>query len=78
MSEYRLYFTKIWETRLCSSDGYVFVIRVGLGHVLESSEQLRPDGIWAVFGEWVKLCLVCVLVGQIRFRLRLSDRSDWV
>ena len=56
----------------------MFVIRVGLGHVLESSEQLRPDGIWAVFGEWVKLCFVCVLVGQIRFRLHLSDRSDWV
>ena len=53
----------------------VFVIRIGLGHVLESSEQLRPDGIWAVFGEWVKLGLVCILVGQITFRLCLSDGS---
>jgi len=53
------------------------VIRVGLGCALESSEQLGPDEIWAVFGEWVKLGLglVWVLVGQIRFRLCLSDRS---
>ena len=41
----------------------VFVIRVGLGCVLKSSEQLGPDEIWAVFGEWVKLGLVWVLVG---------------
>ena len=63
---------------ICALMRDVFVIRVGLGHILESSEQLRPDGIWAVFGEWVKLCLVCVLVGQIKFRLHLSDRLGWV
>ena len=41
---------------------------------LESHEQLGSGGIWAVFGEWVKLGLVCILVSQIRFRLCLSDR----
>ena len=28
----------------------MFVIRVGLGCVFESSEQLRPDGIWPNWG----------------------------
>ena len=77
MSEYRLYSTEIWETRLCSSEGCGVVVIFGLGCVLESSEQLGPDEIWPDW-EWVKLGLVCVLVCQIRFRLCLSDRSGWV
>ena len=61
---------------ICALMRDVFVIRVGLGCILELGKQLGPHEIWAVFGEWVKLGLVCILVGQITFRLCLSDGSD--
>jgi len=77
MSEYRLYSTEIWETRLCSSE-MRGCNQSWFSCVLKSNEQLGPDEIWTVFGEWVKLGLVWVLVGQIRFRLCLSDRSGWI
>ena len=74
MSEYRPYSTKIWETRLCSSEGRGVVAIFGLGCVLNqvsSWGQMR----FGLTGEWVKLGLVCVLVCQVKFRLYLSDMS---
>ena len=39
---------------LCTDERDVFVIRVGLGCVLESSEQLGPDETWAMFGNGLR------------------------